>query len=283
MLLMLHASVCIGCLPPACYVNFSVSPSDPRITTTPSMPAIEARVTFKDPFYASVAWWAQVTHTAPSGCVGQNVFTSTSSSGTANTFRPGFAGFYGGTVTIRATCSAYGYGTTTRTKTTTIKGNQPSKSAIIAEIGTVTSPFDGADLRRVACHESGLQQFSPTGSGFPYYGPGGDAGIMQRCYLRNNNDLWHWRLNVSAGRSTLYTSRNSAQNHLNYEVNVQGASPYTTQMFREEGIHRYNAGTGSGNEYWEWNTTVGAWQKVDRGGVGGYVGKVLNKGANCMS
>ena len=83
----------------------------------------------------------------------------------------------------------------------------------------------------------------------------------------------------------LNTSKQSAKNHLEEEVE-SGAAPYTTQMWREEAIHRYNAGTGSGNEYWEWTPpkgdTPGEWTIVDRGGIGGYVPAVLGNSASCQ-
>lgn len=104
---------------------------------------------------------------------------------------------------------------------------------------------------------------------------------MQICFQRTNVDLWNWRTNIETGRSTLITSKNSAQNHLDNEVNKEGATPYTTQMWREEGIHRYNAGTGADNEYREWNSGLDMWMIVDRGGIGGYVPSVLPKSATC--
>ena len=279
MLLIIQAGICFGCWVPDCSINFSLSPQDPVISVAPSMPSMAATVTQKSPFYASVRWYASITHTAPTGCVGANVFQASAAGGSGNSYAPVFPGYYGGTLRITARCSAYGYKAKSRTKNFTVKGTQPLDLLIVNYIGSSSSPFRSADLRRIACHESSLTQFLTTG--MPKYGPGGDAGIMQRCYFRNNNDLWHWKVNVDAGRSTLITMRNSARNHLDSEVNTQGATPYTNNMWREEGIHRYNAGTGPGNEYREWNTNVGAWEVVDRGGRGGYVKLVTSESASC--
>jgi hypothetical protein len=256
------------------------SPNNFFISATPTMPTINATVTNVTPSNASVSWTAQITHTAPSGaCSGGPTFSSSVVTGSGASFSPTFAGFYGDDLTVTATCSAAGYQSSSLTRTQDIKGTQPTDTAIAAQIGSVTSPFDAADLRRIGCQESNLTQFA--GTGMPFYGGGGDAGIMQICFQRTANDLWNWPFNIETGRSILATSRNSAQNHLNGEVANEGATPYTTQMWREDAIHKYNAGTGAGNEYWEWDAANLIWVVVDRGGVGGYTPAVLAKSATC--
>lgn len=191
---------------------------------------------------------------------------------------PSFSGLFGGALTVTATCSASGYQSASVTKTAQIKGTQPSDTLIAAQMGSLSSPFSSADLRRIGCVESNLTQFAATG--LPLYGGGGDTGIMQICFQRTNQHLWNWRANIDAGRAILSTAQGSAQNHLDGEVS-QGATAYATQMWREESLHRYNAGTGAGNEYREWSSTQLIWVVVDRGGVGGYVPAVLAKSATC--
>lgn len=270
---------CLGCWPLYCAVNFDLNSSAPyQINTVPSMPTIQATVTSRTPFYASISWSAKISHTAPSGCSGGPTFEKTVT-GQGSSFTPSFGGFYGGTLTVTATCSASGFTSSSSTRSSTVEGAQPSDSAIVAQIGAVGTPFNSADLRRIGCHESGLTQFAS--SGLPLYGPGGDAGIMQACFQRTNNFLWNWRANVERGRQILNDSKNSAKNHLDSEVANEGASNYPTSYWREEGIHRYNAGTGPGNEYREWNSSAGVWAVVDRGGVGGYVGSVTAQSSSC--
>ena len=100
--------------------------------------------------------------------------------GTGTTFIPDY-GFYGGEMEITAECNAPGYRSATVRHTATVHGTQPTNAGIIAQIGTVESPFDGADLRRIACHESSLTQFDPSpGPPLTSSGPsgkGGDIGI----------------------------------------------------------------------------------------------------------
>lgn len=119
----------------------------------------------------------------------------------------------------------------------------------------------------------------------PLRGKADDIGIMQICWDRRAEHLWNWRSNVEQGRTTLDTSRKSARNHLEEEQKKDGATPYTTEMWRKEAIHRYNAGTGSGNECWVWlppqGDTAGEWDVVALGGASGYVASVLNQSASC--
>ena len=113
---------------------------------------------------------------------------------------------------------------------------------------------------------------------------GADAGIMRICVQRSAGDSWNWRTNVASGRSILSASEDSAKNHLDAEAAKEGAKAYTTRYWREEAIHRYNAGTGSGNEYRIWlpgsDGMSGRWEVVDRGDIGGYVPALLN--ADCQ-
>lgn len=60
-----------------------------------------------------------------------------------------------------------------------------------------------------------------------------------------------------------------------------GATPYSTQMWRQESVHRYNAGTGgSSDAYREW--LGDEWVPVRNGGAAGYADSVLGLSANCQ-
>ncbi len=273
----------ISVLDPPCSVDFSLTSSDNFwISASPTMPAITATVTNRYPKDASVSWWANVTHTAPRGCSGGPTF-STSAAGSGSSFSPVFSGFYGGDLTVTATCSAPGYVSDSTAKTATITGTQPSDRAIVTEMGTLSTPFQSADLRRISCVESyGMTQFRRTG--LPLYNSIGAVGLMQICHDRTNADLWDWTANISHGRAILDFATSRSRTYLQREVS-NGATAYTDAMLRDESIHRYNAGTGLGTDaYREWvenPPSSGEWVIVDRGGDGGYVPSVTGQRATC--
>lgn len=108
----------------------------------------------------------------------------------------------------------------------------------------------------------------------PYYGGSGDVGIMQMCWARTNEHLWNWHDNIDSGRDTLAYMKNVAKNDLDEQV-ANGATPYTTEQWRDEGIHRYNAGNDDDEDrYWEWNPNTTVWVPVARGGAPGYLAAV---------
>lgn len=279
----------ITVLEPPCSVDFSLKSSDDFKTfATPAMPEIAASVTNRYPRNASVVWSAKASHTAPSGCTGGPTFAASVGDSGAS-FSPDISGYYGGDLTVSATCSASGYVSSSISKTAKITGTQPSDGAIVSELGTAGYPFHSADLRRISCQESyGMTQF--VSSGLPLFGGGGDVGLMQICNRRTNADLWDWTANIGHGRQILAFATSRARSHLDREVDVNGATPYNRQMYREESIHRYNAGPGLTNEYREWvadpDSGEGRWVIVDRGGsgeagLGSYVPKVLGQSSTC--
>ena len=275
-----------SCRPSPCTLDISVEPAAPAISSAPAMPTVTATANNVTPGHATVSWVARVAYTSSSGvCSGGPQFPSPSVSGHGTTFRPTFAGLYGGELTITATCSALGHTNSTVSKTVRVNGTQPDDLAIVAQLGSVGVPFDSADLRRIGCLESSLTQFRPS-PGPPYMGGGGDAGIMQICHRRTAADIWNWRSNIETGRSILNEANQKAELYLeNLKING-GADDFSDEMWRKEAIHRYNAGTGKGNEYWEWSPPKddkpGQWIKVERGGEAGYVGYVLGKSASCL-
>lgn len=246
------------------------------------MPTIEATVTSLFPNDADVYWAASITDDPPGTCGGGPVtYTESAASGESPTsYSPVFGSILGGNLVVVASCAAPGYAVYTTTQQEQIKGTQPTKTTILSYIGTMSSPFDAGDLVRIGCYESaGLNQFDS--SGLPFYGGGGDAGIMQICFQRTQADIWNWKANIDSGRVNLLGTVSPAKSHLDHEVNVEGATPYPTSFWREESIHRFNAGTGTGNEYREWDSSLGAWVIVDRGGAGNYVPHILSQSSQC--
>ncbi len=276
--------------PPTCSVDFSISPGAPVISTTPAMPSISGSVTSRTPSNATVSWSASISHTAPgTNCSGGPTFTSNTATGSGTTFTPTFSGLYGGQLTVTATCSASGYASTSRTRTATVGGTQPSDSSIVAQINsqTLPTPMDPADLRRIGCWEStGLNQF--TSSKTPFYaqnGTAGDVGIMGICFQRTNRHVWDWKENIEYGRTLLVgtgNSRTQAQAWLDGRVAL-GAPPYGDSRWRDETLKKYNAGTCQtvACAYWDWSPTKG-WIIVDRGGTPGYVSNVEGMSASCL-
>ena len=275
------------CPPPRCSLDFDIEPAAPAIPTVPAMPNVTASVDETTPSNATVSWTATISHTVPgSSCNGGPTFGSaTPATGTGRSFTPAFDAIYGGQLTITATCSAPGHVSSSVSRTVTVNGTQPSVAAIAAQIGTVDSPFHSADLRRIACKESRLTQFRPS-PGPPHTGTtktpgkGGDIGIMQICEKRKAKHLWNWRENVAEGRTKLEAFKGRAKEWLEDMVK-DGATPYTDEWWREEAIHRYNAGDGgSADAYREWRG--GEWLVVKSGGHPGYLDEVLRERANCQ-
>ena len=270
------------CTPPRCTLDIDLEPDAPTISVTPAMPSILATAKNVVPSDATIAWSARISHNAGRRCWGGPIF-SAEAEGAGRSFEPhfGFGNIYGGELVISARCSAPGYESSTVRHSVTVKGTQPTDAVIVAEIGSMESPFDGADLRRIACYESSLTQFL-GGTGMPYYGGKDDVGIMQICWDRRLEHLWNWRTNVARGKETLEGMMDPAKDWLDSEVEENDdATPYTNDMWRKEAIHRYNAGDGDIEDaYWEWQDGDG-WVPIEQGGTKGYVGHILAQSASC--
>jgi hypothetical protein len=230
-----------------CEVDFELSGTgDYRISTTPTMPTITATVTHKFPADATITWSAKISHTAPNGgyCSGGPDFSSNEVSGAGDSFTPSFGGFYGGDLKVKATCTAPGYLSAAKADSTRkVIGTEPTDTTKGTYLSGLGSPFDSADLRRIACHESGLSHFKNSGQPLYSSNGAGDVGLMQVCFQRTHDRVWSWHSNVDFGRTILTNdARNGARNWLNEKVTDDNATPYTTAMWRREGIHRYNAG-----------------------------------------
>ena len=276
--------------PTECSFELSVEPMAPAISAVPVMPRITATVTEVSPAEATVSWSAQIAYTPflnPDSCSDDATtsFNSSRLTGSGRSFTPDFGGIYGGELTVMATCSVEGEADVSASETVTIDGTQPAAATIVTELGTMASPFDTADLRRIACLESGLTQFRPS-PGQPYLGAGGDAGIMQICYRRTRADLWDWTANIARGRDILMEAKRHAELYLENLVFHSGATRPDDDMWRKEAIHRYNAGTDAEDHYWIWVASTdnepGMWVANPTGGVTGYVDLVLGKSGTCL-
>ena len=279
---------------PKCSVDFEITGTNNfKISTTPTMPTIRARVTNKFPAHATIEWSAQIEHTVPNNgaCSGVINTNSPENTATGNTFEPNWgSSIYGGDLFITATCRAPGYESYSQTfEDYEIKGTEPSNTNYTtAFAGGLTAPLDPHDLRRIACKESHLKHF--TSNGMPLYGSGGggDVGVMQICYQRQVRHIWNYQSNIAYGRAILNGQKVYAQRSLNAQMNQNHRNTptqWTQDMLRAEIIHRYNAGSSiSRDRYWEWDdSNQGRWVAVAQGGVGGYFTSVNSKPANCTN
>lgn len=272
------------------------SDDDFRINTDSKMPELQGESV---PPQGKVQWEAQIKFKSDGGrsCSGGPDFDSASMNERIETFTPVFSAIYGGTLTIKVT-TACG----TVTKTEKIKGTNPTRAEINAEIGTVGAPFEADDLKRIACHESPVGQFDGTGN--PVIAGGGDVGIMQICYRRQTRDIWDWKHNVQRGRENLQEQvrfarqmprfvrvgkRDNDANRIVYPRNaLQGyaeATDFTDEQLRMEAIKRYNAGTELNVGYWEWDPAANQWIANPLGGGGGpgYADDVIAESTACGS
>ena len=271
-----------ACPAPRCSFEFDIEPDAPTISAAPAMPSITAKAKNVDPPGATISWTAEVSYDAGSGCWGGPVYTA-EAEGTGKSFNPYLGYAFGGELTITAKCSAPGHASSTVQDTVTVKGTQPTDASIVAEIGSMEDPFEATDLRKIACHESSLTQFQP-GTGMPYQGSTDDVGIMQICWDRRIEHLWHWRSNVRRGKDILDEMKDVAENWLDSVLDDHvEATPYTSDMWRREAIHRYNAGNGDEDDaYYDWVVGEG-WTVVRSGGTEtyDYVERVLDQNASC--
>ncbi len=105
--------------------------------------------------------------------------------------------------------------------------------------------------------------------------------MMQICYMRTSEHAWSWHANVDYANDILDYALKGARNWLDSLVNL-GATSYSSEMLRQEALHRYNAGCcGSSNAYWQWLNNT--WTVVAIGGAANYLDDVLAKGASCIN
>jgi hypothetical protein len=271
-------------------LNIDKSPEMPDITAT-------AKVT---PSSTDVSWTAQITYKLRR-CSGPNlpILDSPKVTGQGETFTPDFGAIYGGKleITAKTTCGKGAETTITRD----VGGLNADPSDVRNEIGTMDSPFDADDLKKIACHESHQRQF--TSGNTATLGNKDDAGIMQICYDRRLDDIWNWKTNIARGRANLLSAAAFSRlvplfTRRGYTVDgkgnkipylprgatdkVENATNFTPEQLRLEAIKRYNAGNGPDVGYWVWDAALGGWAADPQGGGDpGYVGHVEEKSAAC--
>ncbi len=270
-----------------------------NIDKSPQMPEIKAKANVF-PSSTDVSWTAQITFSAPGGssCSG-GPFDSATVTGQGEVFKPVFSEIYGGQLEISATTTC-GTGAMT-VATRKISGLNADPAEVRNEIGTMDSPFEADDLKKIACHESRQKQF--TSGHTPTFGPSKDAGIMQICYQRTVADLWNWKTNIARGRANLLAAANYSRQIPLYtrrgyyivggrrtDYFPHGASPpwanlptdFTPDQLRLEAIKRYNAGYSPNKGYWRWDDAVGEWVADPQGGGDpNYVAHVLALSGTC--
>ena len=284
--------------PPVCTPEFNLAESY-DISTTPSMPSINLAVSNLSslPRGANISWEAQVEY-MPRGtaCSGGPNFNSGVVSGQGNSFSPTFGGFFGGNLTVIASCQAPNYSDGSTIKTSTIQGAVPSNATLAAAILPLSSPFESADLRRIACKESNFTHF--LSNGLPLVGTGeggGDAGLMQICFNRQAADFWNYKTNIASGRRLLLDKLPFADRWLEIQRTAAAANGSTLVITdahrRLETIHRYNAGTGQSTNkqsknfdgYYFWDSDTEMFEIVGLGGSPNYVSDVISRPISCTN
>lgn len=265
-------------------------PETLNIDESPEMPNITAIAKVSPPD-ADVTWTAQITYQTPGGCSGGPKFDSPQVTGSGEIFTPDFGGIYGGKLEIKAktTCGRSAETTITRD----IGGRNANPGDVRTEIGTMGSPFEADDLKKIACQESQQLQFKTDSTPLlGARGTRGDVGTMQICYMRTVGDVWNWKTNIASGRANLLEkvgfSRGVPRMVRRRSVRGQGPFPnavdFTPEQLRLEAIKRYNAGNEHNVGYWEWDDAAGDWvANPQGGGHPDYVNGVLSRTANCSS
>ena len=217
-----------------------------------------------------IHWSSQVVFYSPIGsCSGGPNFNSSILDGYGSTFSPVFNGIFGGDLLF----SLVGPGPEYRSASWYLGGTNPDGQTIRNEIGGVGSPFDSNDLNRIACQESGMNQFEQNGH--PILGGDGDAGIFQICYNRATEYFWNWKANVARAKVVLDYSKTWASTVpgrvRNYVVRGYGpyadADDFTTTEWRFEAIHAYNAGNDYNNDgFYQWDNVWKLWYEAPQGG-----------------
>ena len=281
--------------PLVCTPNFSLA-ENYKISTTPSMPSIDLAVSNGStlPPGAIISWEAQIKYTSSAtGCGNGPNFDSEVITGQGYSFSPNFGGFFGGELIVSASCRARNFVTGTTRKTSSVTGTVPSDTELGAAIPSLPSPFQSADLRRIACHESDFTHF--LDSGLPILGGTGDVGLMQICSARTPGDFWNYKTNIRSGQRLLLDKRSYANTWLEMQRTAAATSGHTlviTDEYRRlETIHRYNAGTATISDinnsnadgYYYWNPDEKTFEIIDQGGAGGFVGNVTSKSAMCTN
>ncbi|UCM88055.1 hypothetical protein [Streptomyces marincola] len=243
------------------------------IDATPRMPSVvcRARVTgiVPDPTPTTAFdWLIEIIEPQRRGtCASAGVLCGYQEYGRAvvgGSWQPGLAEIRGGEARIRASATVGGTRVEAETRVTII-GTNPSRAAVRALCGGAAT-----DIARIACHESGMEQFG--GNGFPKLGPGGDTGIMQLCNpAASCDERWNWKANVDRGIALFNQHKGAARQHLNAHT-IDGKWPNDKGMTKEQMLQREAIKRFNGGQYWTWDATNSMWLAQP---PGDYTDKVL--------
>ena len=140
-----------------------------------------------------------------------------------------------------------------------IVGTDPGQALIRAEIGDDL-------LRRIARHESGMQQFetdrNPTKGIVPVFNRGRDGGAGA-CQVTppTADDIWDWRANVRSGKRMLNEKRAAALQHLNAH-RIDGHFPNNLGLGDDEVILRETIQRFNGGFHWRFNAATNQWDAL---------------------
>ncbi|MGW7386563.1 hypothetical protein [Streptomyces sp. NPDC054794] len=243
------------------------------IDATPAMPVIacQAQITgiAPDPTPTTAFdWLIEIIEPQKRGsCASAGVFCGSHEFGrgvVGGAWKPSLVEFRGGEARIRVTTTVGGVPLEAETRVAIIGANPPR-----AEIHKMCGGA-ATDIARIACHESGMEQFQSNG--FPKLGPGGDTGVMQLCNpAATCDERWNWRANVQKGIALFNQHKAAARQYLDMHKidskwpNDKGMT--NDQVLQREAIKRFNGGV-----YWTWDETKAMWMAKP---AGDYTDKVL--------
>jgi hypothetical protein len=154
-------------------------------------------------------------------------------------------------VTVHTINSNGETGTLTDTKTMDVRGTNPSKAEVKAELGDL-------ELQVMAFLESNQTFEHFDNQKLPLFGPPHGFGIMQ---LDNPpptvRELWDWKANIAAGRALFILKQEAVKQHFEEEQQKHPeAPPLTEEQMKLAFYQAYNGGY-----YWQWNNTDKKWEK----------------------
>ncbi|WP_435218307.1 hypothetical protein [Streptomyces sp. bgisy034] len=237
---------------PKAGTSFSIDP-------TPAMPVIKCQAQIvgiaPDPTPTTAFnWLIEIIEPQKRGsCASAGVFCGYQEPGhglLGGTWTPSLVAFRGGEARIRVTTTVGGVRLEAETRVM-ITGTNPPHADIVKMCGG-----NATDIARIACHESGMQQFA---GGFPLLGGGGDTGIMQLCNpAATCDERWNWRANVERGVSVFNQKKAAARQYLDTHK-IDGKWPNdmglsNDQVLQREAITQYNGGS-----FWKWDEGKAKW------------------------
>lgn len=259
---------------PVLVIDVPVPGQEFAIDATPTMPAIKCQARIvgvaPDPTpRTAFNWFIEIVEPRQAGtCASAGVscvYFDQANGLVGGVWLPQFQGYRGGDVRIGVSVTYAGSVLRAETRVKIIGTNPPFSEVHKACGGSTT------DAAKIACHESGMQQFRK--SGLPVLGPGGDVGIMQLCGPKpaTCDERWNWRANVAAGIALFTTHSAAARQYLDTHK-VDGKWPNDKNMTKEQVLQRESIKRYNGRVYWTWDEKSSMWLAQP---PGDYTDKVL--------